>query len=64
MLMSLFIFCGYYLLQAIMMNSFLTELLHTGTCYGVIPKLSDKIENSECVCVCVCVVCLSAQVQI
>ena len=63
--MSLFIFCGYYLLQAISKNSFLAELCiqvpaHVATEQYLLltteSELSDKIESSECVCVCVCVV--------
>ena len=44
--MSLFIFCGYYLLHAISKNSFLAEL-----CILVpASELGEKIENSVCVC--------------
>ena len=59
--MSLFIFCGYYLLHAISKNSFLAELcIATGTCAcscRAIPIIfidyknpNSVIENSVCVC--------------
>ena len=52
--MSLFIFCGYYLLHAISKNSFLAELCsekNKTVCVCVCVHACVRV----CVCVCVCV---------
>ena len=60
--MSLFIFCGYYLLHAINKNSFLAELcilvpVHVAAQQYLTDYKNPNsvIENSVCVCVCICV---------